>query len=749
MTDRDWTVYDRADLRGGFARPRTGGYEVTVALDGMHCAACAARAEKAVAAGAREVAVNVATRSLRFRYDPAATPLSGLLAALDRSGLEPRLLASADGADRARRAQRLSLARIGVATICAMQVMMLAWPSYFGIDSGPDIEPLLRTAQLLLSIPGVLWAGWPFLSAAWRSLRDRQLDMNVPVALALLAAFIASAVRTALGSGELYFDTATMFVWFLLIGRQLEGRRRDKASEHLRLLASRRALTAQRRVGPVVETIAIDALAIGDIAIVAPGDSLPADGRLLDLPAELDEALLSGESRPVLHAVGDRLLAGSLNLGSSALALRVERLGDDTVLAQIAGLLDNAGRAKPRVQRIADRIAAHFIAAVLALAAVGAALALYRGAGGEAAFGIALAVLVASCPCALSLAVPVALAAGSARLAKQGVLVANGGALSALAGIDTVLFDKTGTLTRNALLLRQVLPLAEAATGLDADTLTGIAAALERGSRHPIASAFADRDRGLPAQQVRQLPGAGIEGRVDGRACWLGALDASPVAIAMPAAAELRADDTVIALVVDGVAAALFVLAARVREESATVVGDLEQRGLRLELLSGDGATAVAAMAARLGIARHAARQTPAGKLAHLQALQAAGHRVLAVGDGLNDAPLLAAADVSAAMPNGAALTQSRADLLLLGDSLAGLPLALSVAHDTRRRIRENLGWALGYNLLVLPLAMTGQLPPWLAAAGMSLSSLLVVLNAQRGSAGPTPPMPPMRPVLP
>lgn len=728
MTDRDWTVYDRAELRQGFASSRAGDCEVTVALDGMHCAACAARAEKAVTGAARDVRVNVATRSLRFRYDPATTLLSALLAALDRVGLEPRLLAAPDAGDRSRQIRRLSLARIGVATICAMQVMMLAWPSYFGIDSGPDVDPLLRGAQLALSVPGVLWAGWPFLSAAWRSLRDRQLDMNVPVALALLAAFIASAVRAGLGSGELYFDTATMFVWFLLIGRYLEGRSREKASEHLRLLASRRALTAQRRVGPAIETIAIDALAIGDVVIVAPGETLPADGRLIETAAELDESLLSGESRPVVHAIGDTVLAGSLNLGASALALVVERLGGDTVLAQIAGLLDNAGHAKPRVQRIADRIAGHFVAAVLLLAATGAGIALVEGAGGEKAFAIALAVLVASCPCALSLAVPVTLAAGTSRLAKQGLLVADAGALTALAGVDTVLFDKTGTLTRNELRLRRVISL----DGSDCERAMDIAAAIERGSRHPIASAFATWATAVLAQDIRQIAGAGIDALIDGRRWWLGAPDAAPQPFKLPADAALQPDDTVIVLCDAASAVALFIIATRVRDEAAEVIRELDRRGLQLELLSGDGAVAVGALAGRLGIDRHAARQTPADKLAHLQALQAKGRRVLAVGDGLNDAPLLAAADVSAAMPNGAALTQSRADLLLIGDTLRLLPLAFDVARTTRLRIHENLGWALGYNLLVLPLAMTGHLAPWLAAAGMSLSSLLVVVNALR-----------------
>ena len=296
-----------------------------------------------------------------------------------------------------------------------------------------------------------------------------------------------------------YFDTATMFVWFLTIGRYLEGHSRARASERLRLLAGRRALTAQRRVGGEIETIAIGELALGDIAVVAPGETLPADGSLLEAATELDEALLSGESRPQLRQPGQTVLAGTLNLGSTPLVFAVERLGATTVLSQITRLLDQAQTAKPKLQQFADRIAGHFIATVLVLAAIGAALALLRGASGDAAFGIALAVLVASCPCALSLAVPVALAAGTSRLAKQGVLVANAGALTALADIDTVLFDKTGTLTRNELLLRRVLML----DGSDAATATGIAAALERGSRHPIASAFARIDSGALRSTAR------------------------------------------------------------------------------------------------------------------------------------------------------------------------------------------------------------------------------------------------------
>jgi Cu2+-exporting ATPase len=736
---RDWSAFDRPEVRAGFASSGPEGCEVLLALDGIHCAACAARVERLLAGRADQVRVNLSARTVAFRFQPQRTRLSELVGALDQAGFAPQVLAREEPATRQVRARRLELARIGVATICAMQVMMLAWPSYFGVNPEPDIAALLRWSQLVIAAPGVLWAGWPFFVGAWRGLRGGAMDMNLPVALALGVAFLASAAHTIAGHGDLYFDTATMFVWFLTLGRHLEGRTRARAGEHLRLLGGRRALTAQRWRDGAVQTVAIGELRPGDVVLVAPGEALPADGSVLDRAAELDESMLSGESHPVLRQPGQSALAGAVNLGAAPLRLQVGRCGADTMLAQITRLLDRAQERKPRLQQLADRIAGHFVAAVLALAALGYGWALLRGTGQAAALDIALAVLVASCPCALSLAIPAALAAATSRLAKQGVLVANAGALQALAGIDTVLFDKTGTLTRPGMSLRRITPLA----GLDAEACTALAAALEQGSRHPIASAFAGRAGSLVAEDLRHETGSGISGRVAGQRYWLGAPEKAPLP---HAAAATAADDSSVILLCDETRAlARFELGAELRPEAPSLVRKLRDRGLALQLLSGDSACAVTAAAGRLGIGQSRARQAPADKLACLQAAQGRGHRVLAVGDGINDAPLLAAADVSAAMPQGAALTQARADLLLLGDSLAALPLALDVAQAARRRIRQNLGWALIYNLLVLPLAMSGLLPPWLAALGMSLSSLLVVANAlrlrapRRRSAAPIP----------
>ncbi len=723
----NWAAFDRPELQAGFAQAQ-GGCEVRVALDGMHCANCSARAERLLAADVSALRVNLVARDISFRFRPAQVRLSALLQRLDEAGLQPRVLAHEASATRAIAQRRRAFARAGVATLCAMQVMMLAWPSYFGVQPQPPIEQLLRIAQALVATPGVVWAGWPFFSDAVRALKARSLDMNVPVALALAVAYGASLWRVAHGAGALYFDTATMFVCLLTLGRLLEGRTRARAVAHLRALSERRALTAQRLGTQGLETVPINTLARGDILVVAPGDALPADGELLDARAELDESLLSGEAQAQLRVRGHALLAGSINVGAAPLQLRVSHCGGDTRLAQITQLLDLAQTQKPRLQQLSDRIAGHFVAAILLFAVIGLLLALARGAGLDAALNIALAVLVASCPCALSLAVPAALAAATDRLARAGVLVANAAALGALARIDTVLFDKTGTLTRPSMRLRRTRALA----GLDLNRCQQIAAALERGYRHPIAAAFAGIASGLVVREAEQIAGAGVQGLIDGQRYWLGAAEQAPVALQLPREFQIADGCTRIMLCDTHRALACFELESPLRSEAPALIDELHRRDINCEILSGDSHDAVSAVARLLKIDQRAARQTPEQKLQRLQALQAQGRRVLAVGDGINDAPLLSAADVSAALPQGAALAQQRADLLLLGDSLTALPLAMDIAKTCNRRIRENLAWALGYNLVVLPLAMSGALSPWLAAAGMSVSSLLVVGNALR-----------------
>jgi P-type Cu2+ transporter len=736
----DWRLYDRPDLLAAVSTPLAGGgREALLALDGVHCNACVRGVERALAGVARDVRVSLPTRTVEFAFDPAAMPLSALLDRLDAAGYSPQVLAQDPALYDDRRARRTALARLGIATLCAMQVMMLAWPEYFDageIDAG--IAQLMRWSQWLVATPAVFYSGWPFMTSAWRDLRNRALGMDVPVAASLLIAYLTSAWRVVQGEGALYFDAATMFVMLLGAGRFLEGRTRAIAGERLRLVAGRRALTATCVEGDQTCSVPIDRLQSGQRVRVAPGEALPADGELLEERAELDESLLSGESRPVAHARGARVLAGSVNLGARPLDLRVTASGGATRLAAIQKLLQQAQHDKPPAQLLADRIAGLFVAAVLLLAALAAAWWWPRDP--EQALGVVLAVLVVSCPCALSLAMPAVFAAASSRLAAAGVLLARPSALAALPRLTHALFDKTGTLTQARLRLEQTHTFG----ALDATACLAIAGALERDLRHPIALALAGSARADTTALQVELVAGGVRGTVGGRDYLLGApreswLRAGPMQDIV--SARDNAGRTWIALSSGGQPLALFGLAAQLRPDAAAAVQALRDDGVQVILLSGDSEPAVEQLAATLGIAHPLARQSPEQKLERLRSLQQLGAVVMAVGDGINDAPLLAAADIGVAMPEGAALAQARADVILTGDALDGLRLLRAIGCKAARRVRENMAWALGYNILMLPLAFSGALTPWLAALGMSASSLVVVTNALRlgGAAAPLP----------
>jgi Cu2+-exporting ATPase len=722
-TARDWSAFDRPELTAAIGARSADGVDALIALDGMHCAGCAARAERLLAGKVERPQVNIGARTVSFRWRPASIAISSILQLLDEAGLQPRVLAQEQDLLLEQLARRKVFLRLGIAAICAMQVMMLAWPSYSNAAVEPDIQRILRWAQLIIASPGVLWAGWPFFTGAFAALRSRTANMDVPVALALAAAYGVSTLRTLLGSGDLYFDTATMFVSLLLTGRFLEQRTRAIAGDRLRLLAGRRALTALRRKGGsgITESVPIGVLATGDIVVVPPGETLPADGCLIESGALTDESLLTGESRPVSHKIGDTVVAGSINMSETALCLRVTRIGTDTTLAQITRLLDNGVARSSTAQRWADRIAAGFVLIIIVLAALTFAWNLHHGI--DLALATAMAVLVASCPCALSLATPIVVAAGTSKLAANGVLTANPDALLSLTEIDTVVFDKTGTLTVPEMMLLHT----RLQGGLDESRCIANAAALERESRHPIAKAFQALSSELTAAEVRHIPGVGVEGQIAGRSYRLGVAGNDGLADA-----RVTTGTTVVELATEAGVLARFELGARLRADATTTINALRQRGLKLIILSGDDEAATSSLAGQLRVDEYASRQTPAGKLAYLHKLQARGCRVLAVGDGINDAPLLAAADLSAAMPNGSAITQSKADLVLVGDALGGLMNSLDIADCVKQRVRENLLWALIYNLAVIPLAATGALAPWMAAAGMSMSSLLVAANALR-----------------
>ncbi|MEJ2602791.1 MAG: heavy metal translocating P-type ATPase, partial [Gammaproteobacteria bacterium] len=537
-----------------------------------------------------------------------------------------------------------------------------------------------------------------------------------------------SVYATVSGHGEVYFDSATMFIFFLSLGRFLEMTARHRATERSAAIGQLLPDTVRRLIGDEEEIVAVVRLRSGDRFRLRPGERVPADARIVSGRAAVDESLITGESRPVAKEPGDTVTAGSINL-DGALTLTAERVGQDTLLAAIGRLLERAQAERPAIAVLADRVASWFVVGVLAIAAA-VALA-WWWIEPDAAFPTALAVLVVTCPCALSLATPAALAAANTALADRGILVVRSRALEGLARFDRVVFDKTGTLTRGRPEVTRIHVLSDAGAA-DAEACLAIAARLESGSEHAAARAFPRRSD--PAEDLRPVPGKGIEGSIAGTRYRVGSAEfvGAEALAALPALDAGRAATLVFLGTDDGRVLAAFELRDQPRADAARVVAALHDAGITSAIASGDRTETVRDIAAALGIDDARGALGPEDKLDWVRAMQSAGETVALVGDGINDAPVLAGADVSIAMGAGTTLAQSSADAVLLGESLTPLLTAVDVARRTRRIIRQNIGWAIGYNLLAVPLAASGTLAPWMAAIGMSASSLLVVLNALR-----------------
>jgi Cu2+-exporting ATPase len=721
----DLAAWDREELLAGHARDvdigGEHGREITVLSDGMHCAACAWLIDRALTreAGVLETSANAVTGRIRIAWDPRRTALSRLLARLAALGYRS-YLAAGEQRERARRRERnRALLRIGLAGLGAMQAMMFAEALYLDTRGEMPLptRDFFRWITFMVSTPVVFWAGWPFIAGAWRELRQRRPGMDTLVAGSTLLAYFASVWGTVRGSEHVWYDAAVMFVFLLLVARQLEQRARGIASAQVDALArARPEFVTRERADGSRESVPVSALAVGDVACVAVGEPVAADGILLDGEARFEEALLTGEANAVLKHAGDPVYAGTA-CREHAARLRVTGVGSDTRLAQLVRLVEQAQAHRPAIARSAERIASGFVVGLLVVAAL--VYAGWRLHDPSRAFEVTLALLVISCPCALSLAVPAALAAAHGALARLGVLAVRPEALERLAQATDVVFDKTGTLGDG----RPRLESVDACSGIDEAGALRIAAALERDSGHPLAAAFAEATAQAPAASgLRAIAGQGIEGTVDGRHWRLGRAEF----------AVGGEDDGALWLGDDEGQRARFTVAEGQRLQAAEAIAALRAQGLEVHLSSGDGSAAVQRFADALGIARVHARQSPEDKLAYARALQAHGRVVAMVGDGLNDAPVLAGADVSLAIGDGAALAQRAADLVLGGKSLARVPDAIEVARRTRRIVRQNLAWALGYNLLALPLAAAGLVTPWIAALGMALSSLAVTANSLR-----------------
>ncbi|GMQ88854.1 MAG: heavy metal translocating P-type ATPase [Gammaproteobacteria bacterium] len=726
-------LYDRDDLQKSFVRRQPGEErEASLILEGIVCAACVWLNERHVKAlpGVLDFAVNYSTHRARVRWDNQRIKLSEILEAISAIGYHAHPFDPGRQEQLYKQEKKQALYRLAVAGLGMVQVMMLAVALYAGADEGMSdaLRGFLRWVSLLITTPVVLYSARTFFTSAWRDLKCYQLGMDVPVSLAIGAAFLASAWATLRGTGEIYFDSVTMFTFFLLAGRFLEMGARHRAGQAAEELIKLLPATAVRLTETGEERIPVADLTSGDRVLIRPGESVPADGRVVDGRSSVDESLLTGESLPLVRKQGDLLVGGTVN-NESPLVMQIEQVGEDTVLSAIVRLLDRAQTEKPSVARMADRVAGWFVGALLLVAA---------GVAGwwwlhdpTHAFAVTLSVLVVTCPCALSLATPAAMTAATGALTRLGVLTTHGHALETLARASHVIFDKTGTLTEGRLRLEQV----ELLGALSREDCLQLAAALEQRSEHPIARALCqESDAGLSAEDVAAQAGLGIEGRIAGQRYRIGIpefvleLQSGGVATGQTSA-ERQAG---VLLGNEQGLLAHFTFADRLRANAAETVQRLGKLGVEVELLSGDEQATVQSVAEALGIDQFQSRCRPEDKLTRIRTLQEQGAVVAMVGDGVNDAPVLAGAQVSLAMGSGTQLAHASADMVLLSEQLPHLVTAIRTSRRTLAVIRQNLAWALVYNLVALPLAAAGWIAPWMAAIGMSTSSLVVVINALR-----------------
>ncbi len=701
--------------------------EAAILVEGLYCAACGWLIEKSLseAHGVEEIRVNPATGRAILRWNPEQVALSSLMAHMGRLGYKPHPVLPEASDSQAVKERRAALRRLIVAGLGMMQAMMFAVALYSGQFHGMDdiYEDFLRGVSLLVATPVVLYAGLPIFLGAFRDLRNGRPGMDVPVAIAIGGAYSASVWITFAGGPEVYFDSVAMFTFFLLTARYVEMAARHRANATTDALGRLVPSTAVRLGPDGEEEIPLRDVDVGDELLVRPGATIPADGCVLEGATSVDESMLTGESEPQSRGVGHQVVGGSLNLGSS-IRMRVERVGQDTTVSHIGRLLRRAQSERPSLAKMADVVARWFVTIVLLAAAT--VFAIWWQIDPSRAFHITLAMLVATCPCALSLAMPTALAAGTNRLASEGLLVTRADALETLAKVTHVVMDKTGTLTEGRLNVVDIRP----ANGLDEAAAMALAAALEHHSEHPIASAFPAPSR-FAAEHTEVTRGGGVQGMVDGRTLrvgrpdWVAELSGTTVTNDLQQGAWIALGDE------RGLLAS-FRLADRLRPEAEQAVAALQSRGVTVEIASGDAEEPVATAARILGITTWHARMTPEDKLARLRQLQSEGAIVLMVGDGINDAPVLGGANVSAALNEGTALAQTTAGMILLGGKLNQLSDGLEAARRTLRTIRQNLALSACYNASMLPLAAMGFIPPWLAATGMTLSSLVVVLNSRR-----------------
>ncbi|WP_421325823.1 heavy metal translocating P-type ATPase [Aeromonas veronii] len=722
------THYDLAEVQQDFVTDSGTLREIQLTVEGLTCAACAWLIERHLMTlgGLRYINVNTTTHRARIKWDPDQLSLSDILKGFAQIGYRAYPFQTHQQEALYAKEVRSYMFRLALAGLGSMQVMMCAVALYMDLFISVEDEFMVyfKWISLLLSTPIMIYSAQPFYVGAWRSLKQGHLSMDVSVSLALIGAFIASMWATVFNTGEVYYDSITMFVFFLLLGRFLELRARRKASESSSNLARLVPIMATRIDEEGEHEVAAKTLQVGDRVRVLAGATLPADGIIVEGQASLNESMLTGEQLPLLKQPGDQVYAGTINT-DAPLQIRVSHRIEESRIAQIMRLQDHALDDKPAIAQMADQLSRHFILVLLVIAA--AVWTFWHFHQPDQAFWVTLAVLVATCPCALSLATPTALTSATANLTRNGILLRRGHVLDVLTKANRIVMDKTGTLTTGEISLTQTQALAD----LDEARCLAIARAMEAQSEHPIARAFR-----LPVDSIAVLPsvreftpviGHGITALVDGvryrigSARWLG-LDP----------AQEHGRGLAIYLADEQQVLARFNLEDTLRPDAKALIAAFKAAGLQTTVLTGDSSLQADEIARELGVDELVKGVSPDGKLAYLKAREARGDISIMVGDGINDAPVLAGAHASFAMAGGTDLAKNSADAILLADDLSRLLEARVLAMRTRKIIIENFAWSIGYNLLVLPLAACGWLPPYLAAAGMSLSSLIVVTNSMR-----------------
>lgn len=743
-------------------RAENGDATTYLVVDEIRCAACVWVIERHLGSlpGVKDVRVSLSSKRVQVAWDGGALRLRALVERLAEIGFAARPDRPGAQADLDQREQRSALIRLGIAGLGAMNVMTYSVALYFGAFEGMTAgsEALMRWMGWLVSTPIVFISARPFFVGAGRDLARRRPGMDVPVALAIGGAYVVSVVATVLGTGEVYFDSVCMFTFFLSLGRFLEQRVRRQSAAFVRERVDAAPAFARRLEKNVAPELAAESvvpargLKVGDRIRVLAGEAIPADGRIIAGSSAVDESLLTGEAWTRSVGAGDSIVAGSLN-GDQTLVFEAVRVGPKTTLAAIVALVERAASDRAPIAQMADRVAAYFVTAVLGIGFLNWVA--WNSIAPERAIWTTLAVLVATCPCALSLATPMAIGAASEGLARRGFLITHSRVLESLIKVDRFIFDKTGTLTQGKPIVSKAVLCGE----LSVEEVFEIARNLERDSTHPVAHAFmidapaaelAYAEGSLEGRganglvsstgfvvERRGFAGAGVEGVIRGRRFRLGRPDWALPEGARETPVEVMEDEAEVkrlwvVLGDEAQSLAWFGLEDPLREEAETTVKALRRLGFELEMLSGDPSAAAPELAERMQLSRVPAAATPQDKLERIRTLQAEGEQVVIVGDGVNDSPSMRAADVSISMGSGSDLTRLGADAVLLNDDLSLLPEALDWANRTRRVIVQNLSWAVGYNVVALPLAVSGHLAPWMAAIGMSASSLVVVLNALR-----------------